>query len=367
MRLLMVTPRYFPLMGGVETHVHEVARRLARRGVDVTVLTTNPAGELPSVEDVEGVMIRRVPAWPADRDYYFAPEIGRIVREEQWDLVHLQSYHTLVAPITMAAALRAHVPYVVTFHPGGHTSQLRNRLRGVQQLLLRPLLAGAERLIAVARFELEMFSRRLHLPCDKFVHIPNGCDIKAPGLASTAVHKNGTIASVGRLERYKGHQHVVAALPYVLQERPDTHLWIAGTGPYEPELRKLAADLGVEEKVEIRAVPPAEREQMARELAGASLVTLLSEYETHPIAALEALTLGCSLLVADTSGLRELADQGLARAIPLHSEPQAVATAMLEQLAHPIVPPPISLPTWDDCVDGLLKLYGETVPEAVLR
>ena len=180
MRLLMVTPRYFPLMGGVETHVHEVARRLARRGVDVTVLTTNPAGELPSVEDVEGVTVRRVRAWPANRDYYFAPEIGRIVQEGEWDLVHLQSYHTLVAPITMAAARRAHVPYVVTFHPGGHTSQLRNRLRGVQQLLLRPLLAGAERLIAVARFELEMFSRRLHLPHEKFVHIPNGCDIKAP-------------------------------------------------------------------------------------------------------------------------------------------------------------------------------------------
>ncbi len=168
MRLLMVTPRYFPLMGGVETHVYEVARRLAQRGADVTVLTTalaeGPTGELPSVENVEGVTVRRVRAWPANRDYYFAPEIGRIIREGDWDLVHLQSYHTLVAPITMAAAQRAHVPYVVTFHPGGHTSQLRNRLRGVQQLLLRPLLAGAERLIAVARFELEMFSRSLHLP-----------------------------------------------------------------------------------------------------------------------------------------------------------------------------------------------------------
>ena len=106
---------------------------------------------------------------------------------------------------------------------------------------------------------------------------------------------------------------------------------------------------------------------MARELSGASLVTLLSEYETHPIAALEALTLGCSLLVADTSGLRELADQGLARAIPLASKPQAVASAMLEQLANPIVPPPLSLPTWDDCVDGLMTLYKEIVPEPVLR
>ena len=36
----MVTPRYFPYMGGVETHVHEVGGRLCRLGVDVTLLTT---------------------------------------------------------------------------------------------------------------------------------------------------------------------------------------------------------------------------------------------------------------------------------------------------------------------------------------
>ena len=39
LRLLMVTPRYFPYVGGVETHVYEVARRLADVGVEVTVLT----------------------------------------------------------------------------------------------------------------------------------------------------------------------------------------------------------------------------------------------------------------------------------------------------------------------------------------
>jgi glycogen synthase len=362
-RLLMVTPRYFPLMGGVETHVHEVSRRLAQRGVDVTVLTTDPSGTLPGVEKVAGVTVRRVRARPANRDYYFAPEMAPIIRDGGWDLMHVQSYHTLVAPLAMLMAQRARIPYVVTFHPGGHTSQLRNRLRGLQQLLLRPLLAGADRLVAVARFELEMFSRRLHLPREKFVHIPNGCDIKTPDTIPVARLKNSpkncTIASIGRLERYKGHQHILAAMPYVLQKRPDAKLWIAGTGPYEPELRKLSTDLGIENKVEIRAIPPAERELMARQLAGASLVTLLSEYETHPIAALEALTLGCSLLVADTSGLRELAEQGLARAIPLASKPQAVAAAVLEQLENPIVPPALSLPTWDDCAGGLLSLYSE--------
>ena len=69
------------------------------------------------------------------------------------DLVHIQSYHTLVAPLAMLAARRAKLPYLLTFHGGGHSSQLRNATRGSQLALLRPLLAHAERLVTLAHFE----------------------------------------------------------------------------------------------------------------------------------------------------------------------------------------------------------------------
>jgi glycosyltransferase involved in cell wall biosynthesis len=363
MRLLMVTARYFPYVGGVEKHVYEVARRLARHGVDVTVLTTDPSGRLPASEQSEGVKVQRVRAWPAGADYYFAPGIYRAVTRGDWDIVHIQCYHTLVPPLAMLAALRARVPYVVTFHGGGHSSRLRNAIRGVQRALLRPLLARAERLIAVARFEIEFFGKELRVPAGQFALIPNGCDLpRATRAASPPTdHHHTLIASVGRLERYKGHQRMIAALPTVLEQRPGAHLWIAGVGPYEPALRRLAARLGVADHVEIRPIPAAERERMAAELSKAALVVLLSEYETHPIAVLEALSLGCPVLVADNSGLSELARQGLARAIPLNSSDRQVGMAVLEQLSQPRPAVNLELPTWDDCAANLLTLYCSIV------
>jgi glycosyltransferase involved in cell wall biosynthesis len=119
----------------------------------------------------------------------------------------------------------------------------------------------------------------------------------------------------------------------------------------------LAERLGVTKQVEIRSIPATERETMATELSQAALVVLLSEYETHPIAVLEALALGRPVLVADTSGLSELAERGLARAIPLHSTAEQVAAAVLDQFSQPLVPPSIDLPTWDECAAGLLALY----------
>src|ERR1022692_264251 len=93
LRVLLVAARYFPYMGGLETHVYEVGRRLARVGVEVTILTTDLDGHLPTFEEVEGVQIRRVRAWPSNRDYYFAPAIYRIIINGQWDLIHCQGYH----------------------------------------------------------------------------------------------------------------------------------------------------------------------------------------------------------------------------------------------------------------------------------
>ncbi|HWH13819.1 MAG TPA: glycosyltransferase family 4 protein [Miltoncostaeaceae bacterium] len=356
LRLLFATPRFHPESGGVETHVREVSRRLAAMGVAVTVVTTDPGG-LARSEDVDGVRVLRAPAWPRGTDARYARDLRALLSGGTWDLVHVQSYHTLMAPQAMAWARRHRLPFVLTFHAGGHSSRLRNMLRPGQQLALRPLLAHADALVVLTPEEIERYGRLLRLPADRFALVPNGADLPAPPDDASRGTEAGLIVSVGRLERYKGHQHAIRALPVIRQQRPDARLWIAGAGRYEAELRRLARGLGVEDRVEIRAIPPHERERMARELARANLVVLLSEFETHPIAALEAIALRRRLVVADAPGLRELAAQGLADAVATDAGPQAVARAMLRRMNGPEPPAPPALPSWDDCAAGLHALY----------
>jgi glycosyltransferase involved in cell wall biosynthesis len=360
-RILFVTPRFLPTVGGVQNHVYQVSRRLASRGIDVTVLTTNPNNRLPAEEIVDGFRIRRVPAWPTNGDYYFAPQIYPIIRNGSWDLIHVQSYHTFVAPLAMWAAWRSGIPYVTTFHGGGHSSQLRNNIRSLQQMMLRPFFARANKLIAISDFEIPLFSKRLRLSEKQFILIPNGADLPdLPDKESIEVEE-GLIVSLGRLEQYKGHQRAIAALPQILKQRPDAHLWIAGAGPYESKLWELAHQLGVADRVDIHAIPASDREKMARELSKAALVVLFSEFETHPLAVLEAISLGRPVLVTDTSGLHELAQKGLAQAIPLNSISSQIADAVVEQLQRPQKPGKVHLQTWDECATGLLELYASIV------
>jgi glycosyltransferase involved in cell wall biosynthesis len=110
----------------------------------------------------------------------------------------------------------------------------------------------------------------------------------------------------------------------------------------------------------------AERNTMADELSKAALFVLLSEFETHPIAVLEAVSLGVPALVADTSGLSELAKLGMAQSIPLRKDgreisEREIAQAMNDQLDHPHLPASQDLPTWDDCAGELLRLYQSII------
>ena len=63
-------------------------------------------------------------------------------------------------------------------------------------------------------------------------------------------------------------------------------------------------------------------------------------------------------MVADTPGLQQLADEGLARALALGSPPEHVAAVLLDELERPPIAEPPPLPTWDDCADALLELYS---------
>jgi glycosyltransferase involved in cell wall biosynthesis len=337
-------------------HVREVARRLsARESFDITVLTTDRSRRLPRQEVIEGVSVLRVPAWPRRRDYYLAPGIAAVIRQRNWDLVHCQGIHTPVPLLAMISARRAGIPYLVTFHTGGHSSRLRNAIRTTQWRLAGPLLRHAVSLVAVSRFEAVTLAQQARLGDKPVVVIRNGGALPPPPPGTAAVP--GRIVSSGRLERYKGHHRVIEALPHVMREIPEAHLLILGRGPYESNLYGLARHLGVSDRVSIKYIAPADRQGMATTLAESSVVAALSDYEAHPVAVMEALCVARPVVGYDIAGLGELLEAGWIRGVP----PGAPATAVAQELVRAMSSSsPVDhgqLPTWDSCADQLAHAY----------
>jgi glycosyltransferase involved in cell wall biosynthesis len=359
LRIAVISAQAYPLLGGVESHVDEVTARLVADGHRITILTTDRRNELPRRDERHGASVRRFRAWPRNRDYYASPGLIVSVLRERYDLLHVQGIHTLVPPFAMVAAIVRRVPFVVTFHTGGSSSEFRTRMRGLQFRVLAPLLRRASALVAVSHFEASRFEQVLNRPAGSITVIRNG------GLPLEAATERDAdpdlIVSVGRLERYKGHHRAIEALPLVLARRPGARLRILGAGPYEAQLRALAEQHGVADRVTIEFLPPQQRTAMAAALAQAGVVSLLSDYESHPVAVIEALGVGRPVVVLNNSGLTELVEQGWVLGLQPDASPQLIADALIAQLDDPRIVATELLPTWGACVAGLEVVYAELI------
>ncbi len=355
----MIATRSQPEIGGIESHVAEVAGRIAALGYQLELLTTDRSGRLPRREQVDGYVVRRFRAFPAGRDWYFSPGLFWAALRTRYDLVHVQGIHTLVPPLAMIAAIVRRTPFLLTFHTGGNSSAFRERARRTQFRILSPLLRRAHTLVGVSVFEARRFEEILGLPEGAITVIRNGGSL--PPVRTAVEPEPGLVVSVGRLERYKGHHKAVEALPYLLKTRRDARLEILGSGPFEPELLALAEELGVADRVTVRFIPPVDRALMGETLARAGVMTLLSDYEAHPVAVMEALAAGRPAVVSRTSGLTELAELGWAVGVDHGASAEEVARAIEHQLEDPLLPDPAVLPTWETCVAGVADTYDSIV------
>lgn len=343
LRILQVCARYRPYVGGTEIHTREVSAELARHGHDVTVLTTDPGADLPAEEHLDGVRVIRVRAWPRGGDLYLAPGLTTVIGSGRWDLVHVQGYHTAVAPLALWAAQRRGIPTALTFHSGGHSSRFRNMVRPIHARAMARLMRRCALLIGVSEWETALFSQRLGLEPGRIQTIPNGV---SPSTAAEAAITTADIPfgpnaedgphllSIGRLQRYKGHQRIIEAMPHLLEADPRIRLTVIGQGPYRDRLDRLVAKLGLEESVSFDSVEAEDRPRLDRIMASASAAVFLSEYESHGMAAHEALLAGLPVVVLDATALGGLVADGLARAVPPKANDAEVASIVLRTLAE---------------------------------
>ena len=373
-RLAFVTSRYPPHTGGVETHVAELAERFARAGHDVVVHTADRAplavgsgaederGDAdangppaPPRERRNGVLVRRHRGLAPGGAFHVAPGIAPAIRRADVDLVHAHNYHSL--PVLFAALGTAgrDVPLVVTPHyHGGSASGLRDRLLAAYRPLGRWALRRADAVVAVSDWE------RGRLAADFGVDarvIPNGLDVERFDAARETVDAGRGppnpprpyLLSVGRVEAYKGVQHVVRAL----EDLPEYDLVVAGSGPYLDDLRSLARAADVADRVDFRGYVP--DDHLPGLYAGAAAFVTMSTFEAYGMTVAEALAAGTPCVVRPAGALVDWTD----RADCVAADPDDLPTAVREAVG--LDAPAEPLPTWDDVVDRVADVYADVL------
>ena len=92
-----------------------------------------------------------------------------------------------------------------------------------------------------------------------------------------------------------------------------------------------------------------------------NVVAALSDYEAHPVAIMEALSLGRPVVGYDIAGTGELVSAGWVRGVSPGTSASSVARALVDAFTSPLHLDPAELPTWDSCAAQLAQIYLTTV------
>ncbi|MCD2205022.1 glycosyltransferase family 4 protein [Halobacterium sp. KA-6] len=345
MRILFVTHRYPPHTGGVETHVQEIATRLADRGHDVTVFSADAGSGVPSEHTDDGVRVRRFRSVSPGGAFYVAPQMTLAVRRANVDVVHAHNYHAF--PLFFAALGVTDERFVVTTHYHGESaSGFRDVLLSIYQPFGRWAVRQANEVIAVSEWEQERLKEDFRV--DATV-IPNGVDVERFADAKPEERECPYLLCVGRLEEYKGVQHVIRALP----DLPDYDLVVAGSGPYREELERVARNEGVASRVNLLGY--VDHDRLPRLYSGADVYITLSEFESYGMTVAEALAAETPCVVRGTGALTDWTEENSVVSLT-DIDPVIIANAITTVEKRQVH---AELSRWNDVVHDTTTIYRE--------
>jgi glycosyltransferase involved in cell wall biosynthesis len=139
------------------------------------------------------------------------------------------------------------------------------------------------------------------------------------------------IVSVANFKPFKGHEHLLRTAALVRRRIPGVRFVIAGVGPTEPEIKRLAADLDLDGSVVFAGY----RSDAPRLTASADVFVLPSEHEGLPVALLEAMALGRAVVATNVGGIPEVVRDGADAVLVGPRDPEALASAIATLLNDP--------------------------------
>ncbi len=318
-----------PLAGGAEVHLHNIFSRIARFGHEVTLFCSSYPGA-PREELRDGIHIIRQ-GGRSLFNFHVPLAYLRRFRAEQFDVV-IDDVNKIpfLTPLYVRRPL-----FGIVHHLFGRSIFLETNalvasyVLGMEHLGLRMYQRSSMPFFVVSPStgkemqEKGFPSSRLHLVhncVDHVVHRP-------------AEHRRAStpmIGVFGRLKRYKCVDHILRAIPAVVQQIPETKVLIIGDGDDRPRLERITRELGVQHAV--RYTGHVSDDVKVDLLQQMWFGVTMSSKEGWGLTVLEANACGTPMIAADVPGLRDAIKDGITGVLTPSGDSAALGEKMIALL-----------------------------------
>ena len=321
------------VIGGASMHVLQLAQAVKQAGHSVTVVFGGVDGKIVSMCREAGLetlvlpeLIRSLHPWH-DLRALFA--LRRLIKTIQPDLVHLHS--SKAALLGRVAAWLCKVPAIVTVHgwPFVHPQSKVSKM--FYFILERSMVALTSKFITVSKLDYSIAQQQLKVHQQQLELIHNGIekDQSFEQVKSDTINAECNVICVARFDIPKDHRTLLLALQQI--KHSPWRLKLVGSGPLLAEIKQLAGQLDMSEKIEFLG----ERSDVAELLTQADLFVLLSLWESLPISIIEAMRAGLPVIASDVGGITELVDDGVSGRVVAPGNIAAAAEALCALITDP--------------------------------
>lgn len=286
------------MLGGAETSTGALARAMRTQGVDARILFVTQGQPLSAWLDSASVP-------HASLGLRRGSEVLRHPRRLAQLATRQGSVAVSMSAGYLAGALRLggyRGPIVAVEHGALlHLDQLPRRWQIVRTLDRRSGVWACAAEVAVSEYTLARLRRSPHP--SRLDVIPNGVDLRrySPDTATARTSDEPVIACAARLIPGKGIDNVIRALEHPALRR--ARLTVAGSGPAQLALERLAQSLGVSTRVDFIG----NSADMAAYWRSCDIAVVPSDtlVESFGMAAVEAMATGKPLVASSSGGLPE--------------------------------------------------------------
>jgi glycosyltransferase involved in cell wall biosynthesis len=319
------------MRAGAETQVLRLALALRTRGCDVLVISMVRPTDYVHRLEAAGAQVASLDMRKGIPRPDAVLRLVCLLRRWRPEVLACFMFHANL--LGRMAGRLARVPVVVssvrTARPG---TPLQRRLLAWTDRLADATTANAAVVAAELVRQGVVSPVRIH-------HIPNGIDLSDPGGEPLRADVRDALGvapgaflwlAVGNLRPDKDYPTLLRAFARLAAESPTSWLCIAGAGPAEEDLRSLAADLGLGE----RLVFLGRRSDVADLLRAGDAFVMSSMYEGVPNALMEAFLARLPAVATDVGGVGELLHDGTSGYLVPPGDPSRLADAMARLTAH---------------------------------
>jgi glycosyltransferase involved in cell wall biosynthesis len=351
-RILIFSMTYHPFVGGAEVAIKEITDRMPPEEYEFHMVTLRFNSDLPKVEQVGNIMVHRIgfarPGITTDKlrtfplhfnkylyQVYAPLYASRLHRKYhftgQWAIMA----HVCGVPAALFNWMHPNVKYLLTLQEGDPPAVVERMVRPLWPLFTRAF-TKADAVQAISTFLMAWAKRRGFQGLGRV--IPNGVDTKR--FAVLPIKKQGEevrLVTTSRLVHKNAVDDVIRALSHL----PHTVTFVIyGIGPEEPNLRALAREVGVEDRV--RFMGQVAYEHIPEVLAACDIFVRPSRSEGMGNSFIEAMAAGLPVIATQEGGIADFLFDAIRNpgrpttgwAVDVDA-PQQIANAVLEILGHP--------------------------------